>query len=275
MSSKTEQSTIPCTVGILTYNNATTLGRALESVEGFAEVIVCDGGSDDDTLSIAQEHGARVITQDSSYQDEDGRVIDFAGVMNQLVESASAPWFYKLDSDECLSDGLRTEVRLRLADAGATKVLRVPFKYVLKDVVIEQATTYPASEPRLFRVDSGLRYERPIHERLPIDPSQIELLSHPHLKPLPTATAMLKKWVHYMHLEAEANEGRDFREWRETSLRQHWKSAKYLTWRYSKILRSRSGPRLPARYELLRITNDLVAIAVTGVARVRRKPWSD
>ena len=136
-----EQSTIPCTVGILTYNNATTLGRALESVEGFAEVIVCDGGSDDDTLSIAQEHGARVITQDSSYQDEDGRVIDFAGVMNQLVESASAPWFYKLDSDECLSDGLRTEVRLRLADAGATKVLRVPFKYVLKDVVIEQATT--------------------------------------------------------------------------------------------------------------------------------------
>ena len=56
---------IPCTVGILTFNNEATLNRALDSVEGFAEVIISDGGSTDETLSIARSRGVQILSQDT------------------------------------------------------------------------------------------------------------------------------------------------------------------------------------------------------------------
>jgi len=46
---------------IHTSDNARTLGRALDSLRPCDEVIVVDHGSQDETLKVAQEHGARVI----------------------------------------------------------------------------------------------------------------------------------------------------------------------------------------------------------------------
>lgn len=47
---------------IHTCDSAGSLGRALDSLRPCDEVIVVDHGSRDDTLKIAREHGARVIT---------------------------------------------------------------------------------------------------------------------------------------------------------------------------------------------------------------------
>jgi glycosyltransferase involved in cell wall biosynthesis len=46
---------------IHTSDSARTLGRALDSLRPCDEVIVVDHGSQDETLKVAQEHGARVI----------------------------------------------------------------------------------------------------------------------------------------------------------------------------------------------------------------------
>jgi len=54
---------IPASVGILTLNSGKTLRRALNSLTDFAEIIVCDGNSTDDTLEIAREYGAKIIRQ--------------------------------------------------------------------------------------------------------------------------------------------------------------------------------------------------------------------
>tara|TARA_Y100001935_G_scaffold253378_1_gene259446 strand:+ start:1046 stop:1237 length:192 start_codon:yes stop_codon:yes gene_type:complete len=54
---------IDCTVGILTYNCGDVLKNALESVSFCSEIIICDGGSTDNTLSVAEEYGCRVIKQ--------------------------------------------------------------------------------------------------------------------------------------------------------------------------------------------------------------------
>ncbi len=50
---------------IPTYNEAETIGQVVEGfrVEGFEQILVIDGGSDDDTQRIARESGAEVITQ--------------------------------------------------------------------------------------------------------------------------------------------------------------------------------------------------------------------
>ena len=47
---------------INTYNAASQLRETLESVRDFDEIVVCDMESTDDTVAIAREYGARVVT---------------------------------------------------------------------------------------------------------------------------------------------------------------------------------------------------------------------
>ncbi|MBI2603994.1 MAG: glycosyltransferase, partial [Candidatus Harrisonbacteria bacterium] len=58
-----QRNKIPCSVGVLTLNSAKTLARCLESFKDFAEIIVCDGNSTDDTVAIAKKYGAKVVKQ--------------------------------------------------------------------------------------------------------------------------------------------------------------------------------------------------------------------
>ena len=83
---------IPATVTVLTRNSGKTLERALASVRDFDEIIVCDGGSTDETLEIAHKHGARVIAQDGQFHDAKGKIYDYAGVRNQTLHAARHNW---------------------------------------------------------------------------------------------------------------------------------------------------------------------------------------
>ena len=47
----------------MTWNEAHNIGRCLESVPFAAEKVVIDSGSSDDTVRIAESHGARVVHQ--------------------------------------------------------------------------------------------------------------------------------------------------------------------------------------------------------------------
>src|SRR3989344_7446677 len=108
MSKETEK--IPCTVAVLTHNSAQTLARALESAKDFAELIVCDGASTDRTLDIARAYGARIIPQDTAFQDREGRISDFGAVRNQTLKASTQDWFFFLDSDEVLTSELVAEI---------------------------------------------------------------------------------------------------------------------------------------------------------------------
>jgi len=47
---------------IHTYDNARSLGRALDSLRTCDELIVVDHGSRDETVKVAKEHGAKVVS---------------------------------------------------------------------------------------------------------------------------------------------------------------------------------------------------------------------
>jgi len=98
---------IPCTVGMLAWNSGETLARTLENVCDFAEVIIADGGSTDNTLAIAGKYGARVIPQTNPGH----AITDFSKERNLLLDAATQPWFLWLDSDELITDELREEIR--------------------------------------------------------------------------------------------------------------------------------------------------------------------
>src|SRR4051812_27338145 len=102
---------IPSTVTVLTKNSAKTLEKALESVKDFDEVIICDGGSSDETLAIARKYDAQVISQDPGFLDQKGKIYDYSGVRNQTLKAAKHNWILWLDSDEYCEPDFIDEIR--------------------------------------------------------------------------------------------------------------------------------------------------------------------
>lgn len=174
-------SKIPASVGILTFNSAATLRRALESVKEFDDIVLCDGGSTDETLSIAQEFGARVVAQDAQYKKADGTLKNFSGVRNQMLEAAVHDWFLYIDSDETISDGLREEIRRASSKTdGGPLAYRVPIGILIDGRYIKHSSNYPGYQFRFFNKRSGAHFIKPVHERieLPVD-TPLSTFKHP------------------------------------------------------------------------------------------------
>lgn len=172
---------ILASVGILTFNSASTLRRALESVYEFDDIVICDGGSTDDTLDIAREFGARIIAQDSQFKNPDGSLKNFGGVRNQCLDAAKYDWFLYIDSDETASAGLVEEIRNVVASNDSALVYRVPIGIMMDGRYIKYSSNYPGYQHRFFSKRSGAHFIKPVHERIEFDQKlvQIGTLEHP------------------------------------------------------------------------------------------------
>src|SRR3989344_1756015 len=185
---------INCSVGILTFTSAATLRRTLESVREFDDIVICDGGSTDGTLSIASEFGARVLAQDRQFKNADGTLRDFSGPRNQMLDAARHDWFLYIDSDEAISDGLREDIR-RITDTAKDRplqtyqgpsfalVYKVPYGIVIDGHLIKHSSNYPGYQHRFFNKRSGARFNKPVHERIYFDRQKVSVgtFAHPWL----------------------------------------------------------------------------------------------
>jgi glycosyltransferase involved in cell wall biosynthesis len=196
---------IQCSVGILTFNSAESLSRTLDSVKDFEEIIICDGGSTDDTLDIARKYGCKIIFQDPKFKREDGKIKDFGGVRNQTLDASSHKWFFYVDSDELLSGELIEEIRSTVLNSKGPTAFWIPRKYVVNGLVIDCATTYPSKQMRLFHRDGVNRFIKTIHERIEVkEGTAVSQLSNVMLIPMTTdIKAIQKKWDYYIDLEEE------------------------------------------------------------------------
>ncbi|MES2203241.1 MAG: glycosyltransferase family 2 protein [Patescibacteria group bacterium] len=156
---------IPATVGMLTYNSADTLQRALESVKEFDDIVICDGGSTDGTLNIARAFGARVIPQHPEFKNPNGTLKDYAGVRNQLLEAAKYDWFLYIDSDETASPGLVSDIHAATTSS-VPLVYRVPIGIMMDGRYIKHSSNYPGYQHRFFNRLSAAHFVRPVHERI-------------------------------------------------------------------------------------------------------------
>ena len=86
---------IPVSVFLITKNCAQWLDEVLSAVSGFAEIVIVDSGSTDETLAIAKRHGAHVVHQ------------EFLGYGQQkqvALDLCTQPWVLNLDGDEVIAD---------------------------------------------------------------------------------------------------------------------------------------------------------------------------
>lgn len=260
-------SRIPCTVALLTHNNANTLPRALASAKDFQELIVCDGNSSDDTLAIAARAGARIIAQDTQYLDPTGRIQDFAGIRNQTLRAATCPWFLFLDSDEELSPELVNEIRAITQQAPAAyHVLR---KYVWKGTLIDHSITYPSYQMRLFHTDVAEAFIKPIHERIKLREGVIPQRTQAFMYvPLPErAQELQERWRRYIALEVSRRPPLSLRKWLRVCAREGAVAVLYAL-RLIRIQLFRRGTKLPLSFEWARIRYqfDLIS-ALRGTIR--------
>ena len=100
---------LPISGVVIAQNEADRIARCLTSLQPLcAEVLVLDGGSEDDTVAVARSHGARVEHQPW---------LGFAAQKNEAIRRATQPWLLLLDADEWLAEGTEHTLR-RLFDSG-------------------------------------------------------------------------------------------------------------------------------------------------------------
>ncbi len=236
---------IACSIAILTFNSAKTLERALVSAEHFAQIIICDGGSTDETITLAQKYGALVIQQDTQFKDSINKISNFSGVRNQMLDVAVHPWFFYLDSDELLREPLVEEIK-KVIEQNVPAAYWVPRKYTLGGVVVDNAATYPTLQMRFFHRDAVNKFIKTIHERIEVKPNtQVKTLHEYMLVPMiEDPIELRKKWDYYVELEYARRNSMSFSAW----LQLLFENTKVSTLYFLRFIRNslfRRGTKMP------------------------------
>jgi glycosyltransferase involved in cell wall biosynthesis len=134
-------------------NESENIARCLESVKPYVdELIIVDTGSDDNTVEIAHQYGAKVFY----FQWCD----DFAAAKNYAMSQATSNWILFLDADEELItkiDNISFKNILSQSDALIFNICR-------KD--IDSFQLIPVKLQRIFRNLDTIKYVGAYHEQL-------------------------------------------------------------------------------------------------------------
>jgi glycosyltransferase involved in cell wall biosynthesis len=147
---------------ILTYNEAQHVVECIETLRFADDVIVFDSFSTDQTVTLAEKAGARVIQH---------RFENYSMQRNAALASVAgtADWVLFVDADERVPSALAQEVR-RTIEATADAGFRIPRDNYIFGRLTRGAGWYPDYQMRLLRVGAA-HYDpnRQVHEVVTLD----------------------------------------------------------------------------------------------------------
>lgn len=146
---------------VIALNEADRIGHLLRRTAFADEVIVVDSGSTDNTVSLCESAGARVIHRPwTGYADQK----QFA------MEQATGQWILNLDADEYVPDGLAAEIRTALPGAPpSVTAFSMPRLSYYLGRWIRHGGWYPDRKVRLVRKGAGRWVGDGLHERLVVN----------------------------------------------------------------------------------------------------------
>lgn len=161
---------IKCSIGILTLNSGKTLRRCLENLKDFAEIIICDGNSTDNTLEIAREYSAKIVRQYDSDEPNLRCVKDKANARMRNMQTTTFDWYFFMDSDDTLSDEIIGEIKKITENPNPEfLVYKMPTRIFLDGKEIKHEASYPSYQTRFINRKINPYFKGRVHERLEFD----------------------------------------------------------------------------------------------------------
>ena len=168
---------MPLSIFLITHNEADRLAMVLQAIEGLSnDVVVVDSGSTDETVAIAEEHGARVFHRDwTGY-----------GAQKRFAEDqCQHDWLLNLDADEMLTPTLAGEIKALFADGDPA-----PGAYRLRILNLYPGDAKPRpfandyNVVRLYHRSVGRYRDDPVYDRVVLGngvvPGQLTAPIHHH-----------------------------------------------------------------------------------------------
>lgn len=144
---------------IITLNEEAMIGRALDSVRWADEIVVVDSGSEDRTVDICRDAGARVVHRDFD---------NFVTQKNYALSLCRGEWAFNLDADEEVSEALASSLRDVTGGSQQTEaeVFRINRRIWYLGGWIRHCGWYPEFRVRLSRIGAAEWKGNVLHEHL-------------------------------------------------------------------------------------------------------------
>jgi len=154
-------SKLPISVCMLCLNEADRLPKTLKQVDAFAEWLIYDTGSTDNSIELGKKAGATVLERPWE---------GFSITRIKHFEEASQPWILWIDADEVVTPELVEELRQLFANGidlehngyWLNRMIQFEGKW------IRHGDWFPDWNVRLFRQGEWSMEEREVHESLEI-----------------------------------------------------------------------------------------------------------
>lgn len=144
-------------VVIVCRNEADTIGRTLESLQGLTDdIIVYDNGSTDDTQAVIRRYGVRL---------EEGAWEGFGKTKQKATALARYDWVLSLDADESIDADLKQSL-LAWQPEDEFIVYDLSFRNYLGDVYLKYGEWGGDHHIRLFNRTRVQFDDAPVHETL-------------------------------------------------------------------------------------------------------------
>ena len=140
------------------YNEEENIKKCLESVRDLAwEIVIVDGGSTDQTLTIAKEFNAKIIHSKNTPL--------FHINKNKAIDAASGDWILQLDADEIVTKDLADEIKHIIAKKSEVNGYWIPRKNLFLGKFLTKGGQYPDYTLRLYKKGLGRLPGKDVHEQ--------------------------------------------------------------------------------------------------------------
>ena len=156
---------------IITKNDGDVISECIKSVKDLAnEIIVIDGGSEDNTIEVSEELGAKVIKNPFK---------NFSDQRNLALSLAKNDWVFYIDSDERATPEFISEVKKKINETSVGSVV-AGFYVRRKTFYLGRDWGFSDKVERVFRRNKLKGWHGVVHETPDVD-GRLETINEPML----------------------------------------------------------------------------------------------